>query len=130
MDGGRVMGDYYGVLGVPPSADERTLRQAYQQLAMKYHPDRNKSPEAVVEFRRVQEAYEALRTPERRAAYDRQQAAARRVAAPGASADAFTDSLTHAITEAFKKAQQAAVRRAERTIQMPNMRVTVKFRTS
>jgi DnaJ-class molecular chaperone len=123
------MGDYYGVLGVPPSADEKTLRQAYQQLALKYHPDRNTGPDAAVRFRQVQEAYEALRTPERRAAYDRQRGGGA-VAAPGASAEAFTDNLTRAITDAFKKAQRAAGRNAERTIQMPNMRVTVKFRTS
>ncbi len=60
--------DYYKQLGVPSSADDKSIRSAFRQLALKKHPDRGGDPE---EFKRISEAYEVLKDPIRRAQYDR-----------------------------------------------------------
>lgn len=63
--------DYYAVLGVPRSADEKQIKSAYRKLARKYHPDVNKEKGAEDQFKRVSEAYEVLSDSEKRAQYDR-----------------------------------------------------------
>lgn len=66
--------DPYRVLGVRKDADAAAIRTAYRRLALLHHPDRNGgSKEAERRFREVAEAYEILRDPLRRAAYDRAQ---------------------------------------------------------
>ena len=62
--------DYYGILGVEPSAGEAEIKTAYRRLARKYHPDVSKEAGAEEKFKAVNEAYEALRDPGKRAAYD------------------------------------------------------------
>lgn len=62
--------DYYDTLGVEPTAGEAELKTAYRRLARKYHPDVSKERDAEARFKAVNEAYEALRDPERRKAYD------------------------------------------------------------
>lgn len=62
--------DYYDILGVEPGAGEAEIKTAYRRLARKYHPDVSKEPGAEETFKAVNEAYEALRDPEKRAAYD------------------------------------------------------------
>jgi molecular chaperone DnaJ len=63
--------DYYTLLGCSRSASETEIKKAYRKLAMEYHPDRNSAPEAEARFKEITEAYEVLRHPEKRAAYDR-----------------------------------------------------------
>src|SRR6202163_3209579 len=64
--------DYYDVLGVQRSCDEKELKGAFRKLAMQFHPDRNGSdPTAEHKFKEINEAYEALKDPQKRAAYDR-----------------------------------------------------------
>ncbi len=63
--------DYYEVLGVARDADQKTIKNAFRELAMKYHPDRNKAPDAEAKFKEIAEAYAVLFDPEKRAQYDR-----------------------------------------------------------
>ncbi len=63
--------DYYEVLGVDKSADESTIKKAYRQLAKKYHPDMNPGDkEAEAKFKEVNEAYDVLSDPDKKAKYD------------------------------------------------------------
>ncbi|KAF1710545.1 cytochrome C biogenesis protein [Pseudoxanthomonas kalamensis DSM 18571] len=62
--------DYYAILGVEPGAGDAEIKTAYRRLARKYHPDVSKEAGAEDKFKAVNEAYEALRDPQKRAAYD------------------------------------------------------------
>lgn len=62
--------DYYEVLGVPRDADRAAIRNSFRKLALKYHPDRNKSPDATEKFKEIAEAYAVLYDPKKRAEYD------------------------------------------------------------
>jgi len=63
--------DYYELLGVKKGADENTLKKAFRKAAMQYHPDRNPGDaEAEKKFKEMGEAYDVLKDPQKRAAYD------------------------------------------------------------
>jgi curved DNA-binding protein CbpA len=62
--------DYYAVLGISRDADQAAVRRAFRRLARRYHPDAGEGS-SPAQFRAAVEAYETLRDPERRRAYDR-----------------------------------------------------------
>ena len=62
--------DYYEIIGVARDATQDDIKRAYRKLARKYHPDVSKEADAEARFKEVGEAYEVLKDPEKRAAYD------------------------------------------------------------
>jgi curved DNA-binding protein len=62
--------DYYATLGVARDADEDAIKKAYRKLARQFHPDVSKDPQAEAKFKEAAEAYQTLKDPQKRAAYD------------------------------------------------------------
>nr|WP_097066336.1 molecular chaperone DnaJ [Nitrosovibrio sp. Nv4] len=62
--------DYYDLLGIARDADQKVIKDAFRNLALKYHPDRNKEPGAEERFKEIAEAYAVLSDPKKRAEYD------------------------------------------------------------
>lgn len=62
--------DYYKTLNIPKNASEDDIKKAYKKMALKYHPDKNKSPGAEDKFKEIAEAYEVLSDSQKRKVYD------------------------------------------------------------
>jgi len=62
--------DYYKILGVPRDASDRQIKKAFRKLAVKFHPDKNKAPDAEEKFREIAEAHDVLSDEKKRRMYD------------------------------------------------------------
>ena len=62
--------DYYKILGVEKGAGEEEVKKAYRKMALKFHPDKNKEPDAEEKFKEIAEAYEVLSDDSKRAQFD------------------------------------------------------------
>jgi len=82
--------DYYEILGVARDDNSSEIKKAYRRLALKWHPDRNKSAEAEKRFKEINEAYEILSNPKKRQAYDQFGHAAFSGGMPGAGQGTYT----------------------------------------
>lgn len=97
--------DFYKVLGVERNASDEELKKAYRALAMKYHPDRNKDDkEAEAKFKEISEAYDVMKDPQKKAAYDRfgSQAFENGGFRPGAAGGAGTEGFGAAFSDIFE----------------------------
>jgi len=63
--------DYYNILELPRNASEQEIKKAYRKMALKYHPDKNKSPGAEDRFKDIAEAYEVLSDPQKREVFNK-----------------------------------------------------------
>lgn len=63
--------DYYKILAVSKTASQADLKRAYRKLSLKYHPDKNSSPDAAEKFAEISVAYDTLSDPEKRKVYDK-----------------------------------------------------------
>jgi molecular chaperone DnaJ len=96
--------DYYEILGLARNASEAEIKRAFRKLAMKYHPDRNPGdPKAEERFKKINEAYEVLSNPKKRAAYDQFGYAGVHGASSGTgfSAEAFSDLFGEVFEDLF-----------------------------
>jgi len=95
--------DFYEVLGVSRGCDEKVLKAAFRKLAMQYHPDRNNGDQASeIKFKEVNAAYECLRDPQKRAAYDRfGHAAFENGGGPGGFPNDFASSMSNIFDDIF-----------------------------
>ena len=96
--------DYYEVLGVAKGADEAALKSAFRKLAMQFHPDKNPgNAEAEKKFKELNEAYQVLSDPQKRAAYDRfgHQAFENGGGGPGGFGPDFASSMSDIFEDIF-----------------------------
>ena len=110
--------DYYSLLGVDRGADPSTIKSAYRRLAMECHPDRHGGcTDKEATFKSLSEAYDVLKDPQKRAAYDRSRtaAAAAALAAGRASKAGSAIFSRRSSASSWTRARNAPARRAGRT---------------
>ena len=99
--------DYYDVLGVSRNASDEDIKKAFRKLALKYHPDKNKSSGANDKFKEINEAYQVLGDPNQKAAYDQFGHAgvkgAQGAGFEGFEKDSFVSDESHVVLNLFKK---------------------------
>jgi molecular chaperone DnaJ len=107
--------DYYEVLGIGRGASDDDIKRAYRKLALQFHPDRNKAPDAEARFKEVTEAYQVLSDGEKRGLYDRYgHAAFDRNGGAGVDFGNFAGLNIEDIFESFFGASRGARQRVQR----------------
>ncbi len=95
--------DYYEILGLSKSASDSEIKSSYRKLAMKYHPDRNPGDKKAEEkFKEISEAYEVLKEPQKKAAYDQYGHAAFSQGAGGSPGGGFSGFGTGGFSDIFE----------------------------
>ncbi len=96
--------DFYETLGVSQDADEKALKSAFRKRAMEYHPDRNPGDDAAeAKFKEINEAYETLKDPQKRAAYDRYGHEAFTQGAQGGGHGGFSSDFGSSMSDIFEE---------------------------
>jgi len=109
--------DYYELLEIERGADDGTIKSSYRKLAMRYHPDKNPGcDDSEARFKAISEAYDCLKDPQKRAAYDRYGHAAFQNGGPGAGGggqgfEGFSDIFETIFGQGFGGGQRQDVRR-------------------
>ena len=108
--------DYYELLEIERTADDGTIKSSYRKLAMRYHPDKNPGcDDSEARFKAISEAYDCLKDPQKRAAYDRYGHAAFQNGGPGAGGgqgfEGFSDIFETIFGQGFGGGQRQDVRR-------------------
>ncbi|GGD02743.1 molecular chaperone DnaJ [Aureimonas glaciei] len=94
--------DYYEMLGVTKTCDDKMLKTAFRKLAMQFHPDKNPGDAAAeAKFKELGEAYEVLKDPQKRAAYDRYGHAAFQNGGPGGGGGGFRGDFGSSMADVF-----------------------------
>ncbi|XP_076006775.1 dnaJ homolog subfamily B member 5 [Genypterus blacodes] len=88
--------DYYKTLGIPKGSNEEEIKKAYRRMALRFHPDKNKDPNAEEKFKEIAEAYEVLSDPKKRLVYD--QLGEEGLKSGGSSSSSAPGSSTHYYT--------------------------------
>src|SRR2546429_1404717 len=88
--------DFYEILGVPRTANQKEIQRSYRKLARRYHPDVNKDPAAEERFKEISEAYDVLSDPDTRRQYDQFGADFRQVRPEAAGARSWDGSAAGA----------------------------------
>lgn len=117
--------DYYEVLGVSQTASDDEIRRAYRKLARTYHPDVNRDDGAEEQFKEINEAYEVLSDPDRRAAYDRFGHAANGAGGFGADPFGFGGSPFSDLFESFFGGAASSARRRAAPARGADLQLTV-----
>jgi len=119
--------DYYEVLGVPRNASDAEIKKAFRQLARKYHPDANPGdPSAEEKFKEINEAYEVLRDPEKRARYDQLGHAGVSGTAGGPGVD-FTDFPFSGFGDIFSEFFNIGTSGGRRTVRRPTRGESLEY---
>ncbi|CAL4115335.1 unnamed protein product [Meganyctiphanes norvegica] len=87
--------DYYRILGLKKGASDDEIKKAYRKMALKYHPDKNKSPDAEEKFKLIAEAYEVLSDKKKRDIYDQHGEEGLKGGVPGGGGDGCHSSNFH-----------------------------------
>lgn len=132
--------DYYEVLGVNKDADAAAIKRAFKRLAIKYHPDHNKDPDAGEKFREINEAYQVLSDPQKRQIYDQYGFEGLNGAAAGGGAggfnggnfsDIFGDSFSDIFADLFggggRPGRNSSASRREQLNRGRDMRIHVEL---
>jgi flagellar biosynthesis GTPase FlhF len=115
--------DYYKILQIDPAAETEVVQAAYKRLALKYHPDTSRSGDATRRMQELNEAYETLSDPVKRADYDRQRKEQQQHSTPSRTGNDWQQSHAEAVRQRTQQdAQRRAAKEAQRRAEAEGLR--------